>query len=109
MPVTLRVTNAGKKPYELYLRGRPIAFDIIVARSSGEIVWRRLEGQTIPAILQVRVLTPGESLELRDQWNQRTNGGELVGPGDYALRGALLTDAAQGMETGEVRLTIVAE
>jgi hypothetical protein len=109
VPVTLRVTNSGKNPFELYLRGRPVAFDIIVARASGEIVWRRLEGETVAAILQVRVLAPGESLELKDEWKQRTNGGELVEAGDYTLHGVLLTDAAKGMETGEVPLKVAAD
>jgi hypothetical protein len=79
-----------------------------VARASGEIVWRRLEGETFAAILQVRVLASGESLEFQDDWHQRTNAGELVEAGDYTLRGVLLTDAPGGLESREVPLKVVA-
>jgi hypothetical protein len=108
VPVTLRVTNTGKQPFELYLTGRPVAFDIIVARASGETVWRRLQGETVAAILQVRILASGESLEFKDEWNQRTDAGESVEAGDYTLRGVLLTDEAEGLRFGEVPLRVVA-
>lgn len=86
VPVTLRVRNDGRQAVELYLQGRPIAFDIIVSRADGRVVWRRLEGRTIPAILQVRVLGPGEALELADTWRAGA-------PGRYTVQGILLTDA----------------
>lgn len=108
VPVTLRVTNTGKQPVELYLTGRPVAFDIIVARPGGEIVWRRLQGETVAAILQVRILASGDSLEFKDEWNQRTDAGESVEAGDYTLRGVLLTDEAEGLRFGEVPLRVVA-
>jgi hypothetical protein len=72
VPITLRATNTGAKPLDLYLRGREIAFDITVISEKGGIVWRRLEGRTVPAILQLRTLGPGESLELSDLWDQQT-------------------------------------
>ena len=72
VPVTLRVENVSPRPVELYLRGRTIAFDVIVARAGGQVVWRRLDGAAIPAIVQLRVLAPGEALVLRATWDQRT-------------------------------------
>lgn len=107
VPITLRARNAGAAPLELYLQGRTVAFDITVARANGAAVWRRLEGQTIPAILQVRVLTPGESLELHDQWDQRASTGEPVGPGSYTVEGALLTDSPQPLKTPAALLRIL--
>lgn len=107
VPITLRARNAGAAPFELYLQGRTVAFDITVARANGAAVWRRLEGQTIPAILQVRVLTPGESLELHDQWDQRASTGEPVGPGSYTVEGALLTDSPQPLKTPAALLRIL--
>jgi hypothetical protein len=99
VPITLRVSNDGSQPIELHLRGRTIAFDIIVAGEDGEVVWRRLEGQTVPAILQVIDLAPGRSLELRDIWSQETNAGEQVGPGLYRVNGALPTGSLRALET----------
>lgn len=106
VPVALRLINTGGKPLDLYLQGRPVAFDIIVARPDGRIVWRRLEGQMIPAILQVRTLGPGEVLELKDEWPQRTNAGQPVGPGTYSVRGILPTDPPKQLETAAVELRV---
>jgi hypothetical protein len=101
------VTNAGSEPFALYLRGRTITFDVTVVRVGGPVVWRRLEGATIPAILQVKTLAPGEDLRLAERWPQRTNGGEPVGPGDYEVRGTLPTDAREPLATPTATLRIV--
>ncbi|MBI4408602.1 MAG: hypothetical protein HY561_02760 [Gemmatimonadetes bacterium] len=104
--ITLRVRNVGPKRLDLGLLGREIAFDFLVARKDGVVVWRRLEGEMIPAILQLRTLAPGEALELADVWDQRTNQGERVGPGEYTIRGELPTDEPEPLRAGPVRLTI---
>lgn len=91
--IVLRATNDGPGPLELYLMGRSVTFDITVAGTDGTVVWRRLEGQTVPAILQIRFLAPGESLELEHVWDQRANGRELVGTGTYTVTGAIHTDS----------------
>jgi hypothetical protein len=106
VPVTLRAENVGGRPLELSLRGRTIAFDVVVSRADGEVVWRRLEGEIIPAILRLEVLAPGRVLELRAEWDQRTNGGLSVGTGRYVVRGLLLTDA-EPWETPPAPLRIV--
>jgi hypothetical protein len=105
VPITLRVENRDSKPTHLYLRGRTIAFDVIVTAADGDSVWRRLEGALIPAIIQAKTLAPGETLELRARWNQRTNAGKAIVPGRYTMRGVLLTDAAP-LETPSVELRI---
>lgn len=92
--MTLRVENTSDRPVDLYLTGRPVAFDLIVTDARDDVVWRRLEDAVIPAILQVRTLAPGETLELEDSWDQRSNAGELVPPGDYSVRGELLAEEA---------------
>ncbi len=91
VPMALRIRNIGDRPIELYLQGRPIAFDLTVRRE-GEVVWRRLEGATVSAILQIRTLAAGEVLELKERWTQQDNSGRRVGPGDYVVSGAVLTD-----------------
>jgi intracellular proteinase inhibitor BsuPI len=106
VPITLRARNAGVEPIDLHLRGRDIAFDITVTSETGEIVWRRLKGQMVPAILQIRTLAPGESLELREVWDQQTNAGSPAGPGLYRVQGSFPTDARDPAKTPAVPLRI---
>jgi uncharacterized protein (DUF58 family) len=105
VPLTVRATNRGTAPVTLYLRGRPIAFEVIVTDARGKVVWRRLKGATISMVLQVRELKPGESLTLEDIWPQQTNAGAAVEPGEYHLKAQLLTDR-QPLETAAVSLRI---
>jgi hypothetical protein len=105
VPITLRLTNAGDRTLTLYLTGRSITFDIIVARPDGDVVWRRLEHVATQQILQVKTLAPGETLELQDRWRQRTNAGSSVPPGDYTVTGVIPTDG-QPLRTAPVRLRI---
>lgn len=90
--ITIRVENVSDRSLDLHLRGRTIAFDLIVADEEGDVVWRRLEDAVIPAILRLKTLDVGESLELEDTWDQRLNTGEPVAPGAYAVHGELLTE-----------------
>ena len=107
VPLTLRVENTGGRPLDLYLRGRTIAFDVIVERDDGRVVWRKLEGEIIPAIVQVKTLRPREVMELHARWDQRTNRRRRVAAGLYSVRGALLTDMPTPLETAAVQLRIV--
>jgi hypothetical protein len=92
VPLVLRIENRGARPLDLYLRGRTITADLEVTRADGEPVWRRLEGEIIPAILHIRTLAPGERLEVEAEWNQRTLEGALVATGVYRVRGLLLVE-----------------
>lgn len=107
VPMTLWLKNTDRRPVNVYLQGRPAAFDIIVSRSDGIPVWRRLEGAVIPAILQVRTLAPGEVLEFRDTWAQRSNLGKSIGPGEYLVTGVLPTDPPAELRTQAVPLRIL--
>jgi intracellular proteinase inhibitor BsuPI len=88
----LRVQNVTQHAVDLYLRGRTNTFEVVVARAAGGVVWRRLEGEIIPAIVHLRPLAPGERLEVETVWNQRTNDGKPVAPGEYVVDGSLLTE-----------------
>jgi len=105
--ITLRVQNITERPLDLYLRGRTIAFDIVVTREDGSVAWRRLQDEIIPAIIQLRTLAPGETLELRAEWNQRANTGDQVGPGTYMVQSFLLTDGPEPLQSPAVALRIV--
>ena len=103
--IALRVRNVGDRPIDLYLRGRTVAFDVIVRRDSGEVVWRRLENAIIPAILRIETLAPNATLELRADWSLATTTGATVTPGTYAVEGVLLTEDAE-MRTVPVSLHV---
>lgn len=106
IPITMRVENKSAKPLELYLRGREITFDFIVTAGDGDVVWRRLEGQIVQAILRFEVLAPGQILEFGDSWDQRDNAGEMVPAGLYAVRGSVLSDGSLTLESPAVPLRI---
>ena len=86
VPIRLRLTNTGARTLNLYLTGRTITFDIIVALSDGQVVWRRLEHVTSQQIVQVKTLAPGETFEMKDVWKA------TVDPGDYTVTGVIPTD-----------------
>jgi hypothetical protein len=99
VPFIIRVTNRGTGPVTLYLRGRPVAFDLIVTDARGKVTWRRLENATVSMILQVRELASGETLTFEDVWPQHTNAGNPVQPGEYRVKGELLTDTDTPLTT----------
>lgn len=107
--IVLSIRNDGGKPAVLYLIGRTIAFDIVIAGPDGRVVWRRLEGATIAAILRVETLAPGQELTFADQWTQRTRAGELVAPGIYTVHGEFPTDAREPLRTPRVQIRIERE
>lgn len=92
VPVTFRVENVTDRTLTLHLTGREIAFDILVERPDGSTVWRRLEGEVIRSILRLDTLPPGQSLRLQASWDQRSDAGEPVPPGEYRVRAELLTE-----------------
>jgi hypothetical protein len=107
VPMVMRLSNTGNAARDLALQGRPIAYDVIVTHRDGAVVWRRLEGEVIQTILQLRTLAPGESLEFRHSWNQRSNSGERVPPGEYLVTGVLPTDPPAELRTQAVPLRIL--
>ena len=106
IPITMRVENRSNEPLELYLRGREPTCDFIVTSSDGDVVWRRLEGQIIQAILRFEVLAPGQVLEFRDTWDQKDNAGKRVAPGVYVVRGAVLAEGSSTLDSPAVPLWI---
>jgi hypothetical protein len=104
VPIAIRIVNTADRVVELHLQGRTVTFDLIIRRGD-TVVWRRLEDETALAILQLRMLAPGEVLELSDTWQQVDNAGKSVGPGDYSVSGTVPTDGAP-LGAGPTPLTI---
>jgi hypothetical protein len=105
LPLTLCLVNRTPRPLDLYLRGRSITFDVEVARPGGDVVWRRLEDEIIPAIVRLRTLAPGERVEVGTIWDQRRRDGRLVAPGEYTARAVLLLEGPP-LQTPTVRFEI---
>jgi hypothetical protein len=93
-PVRLTVVIANRldRDVTLYLRGREIAFDLVVRSADGTLRWQRLAGAAIPAIVRVEELDPGAERRLEAQWDQRDWTGAPVPPGEYRVEGLVLTD-----------------
>jgi hypothetical protein len=108
VPITLIIGNTSDRHVDLYVTGRPVAFDIVITSADGTVVWRRLEGQTIAAILQVLELRPHSTFELRDDWMQRTNKGVAVEPGRYKIVGELIMERQGSLVSRPANLEIVA-
>ena len=104
VPIAIRIGNTTDRPIELHLQGRTVVFDLTVSRGDA-VVWRRLEGESVTAILQLRTLAPGEVLELKDTWRQEDGTGRPVGRGKYSVTGMVPTDAAP-LRAGPVTLTV---
>lgn len=85
VPIMIVVQNIKAQPIDLALGGREIAFDIVVSHQDA-VVWQRLFGKVVPAILQLKTLQPGESFQLKDVWQAD------VEPGTYEIVGHVMTD-----------------
>jgi hypothetical protein len=87
VPIELRIENVTTSTLSVNLQGRDIVFDIVVSTMDGNLLWRRLQGQTTQSILRIETLAAGQVLRLRDVWR-------AAAAGDYRVRGVVPTDAA---------------
>lgn len=97
--IELVLRNAGSDPVELFVPGRPPAFDLVVETESGRTVWRRLEGKPIAMALGIVRLAPGEEVTFAHTWRQRDRRGEPVLPGDYVVRGIVEAEGTKLLTT----------
>ena len=101
------IRNDGSQSLDLHLQGREPIFDFRVTDEAGVTLWRRLEGQSVQAILRLDTLDPGEPKTLEDVWDQRDASGRFVAPGLYALQAEVPTDAQSLMsQTRPLRVVI---
>ena len=106
MPLVFSVTNAGKVVITLQLMGRVPSADFQVSDAQGRLVWSRLRGQTMMGALRLYPLDAGKSLSFRHTWDQRADTGRLAPPGDYTIRGVLLTDDPKGLASPPAPLRV---
>jgi hypothetical protein len=105
--LVFKITNAGSVSATLHLMGREPAADFRVTDRRGRMIWSRLRGQTMLGALRLFSLEAGKSLSFRDAWDQRTDAGRPVTPGEYLVRGVLLTDDPAGLASAAVRLRVI--
>ena len=103
--LVLRLHNTSAEPATLYLRGRTVAFDFIVS-DARDVVWQRLRGAVVPAIVQAVQLAPGRQLEFSDRWSLVDNAGQPLPLGRYDVVGLLLRDAPEPLRSGSVSIEI---
>jgi len=106
VPLLFTVANTGKVSLTLQLLGRTPAADFRVSDLRGRTVWSRLRGQTLLGALRLFPLGGGKHLSFRQVWDQRDDTGTRVSPGDYLIRGVLMTDDAQGLASPPMKLRI---
>ena len=104
MTFRLILLNDSDSAMDLHLRGREPTMEVVVSDEHGDTVWRRLDGEMIPAVLQLRSLAPGEQLDVSADWDLRADG-TLVGPGVYMVRASLVAEDEM-LEASPVRLII---
>ena len=106
MPLVFTVTNVDSAPVTLQLLGRVPTADFRVTDLHGRSIWSLLRGETLLGPLRLVPLEAGESLSFQYNWDQHTDDGKAVAPGEYVVRGVLLTDERGGLSSEEVRLRI---
>ena len=100
------VLNAGKTSLTLQLLGREPTADFRISDSQDRVVWSRLRGQTMLGALRLYPLDAGKRLRWSHTWDQRTDSGQPALPGEYLVRGVLLTDTPGGLASPPFRLRI---
>ena len=106
MPLVFRVSNTGAAAVTLPLQGREPTADFRVFDTRDRQIWSRLRGQIVLGSLRLYPLGARDTLTFRHVWDQRGDTGGQVPPGDYLVRGVLITDAPGGMVSGAFRLRI---
>jgi hypothetical protein len=105
VPLKVKVQNTSNGPTEVTFGGRP-AYDFAVTKPDGLEVWRWSHGQGIQAILELKTLKPGETVEFVAEWEQRDNEGQPVPAGTYWVRGVVHLEPPERLETAPKSLRI---
>ena len=104
--VTYRAENISTRTLTMYLLGRTPTLDIRVTNAEGVEIWRRLEGEVVPAVLRVETLPPGGAVIVSEAWNLRTRRGEAARPGRYSITAELVLESGV-LRSGDVSLQVL--
>jgi Intracellular proteinase inhibitor len=77
--------------------GREPAADFQIFDARGEMIWSRLRGEIMLGALRLYPLDAGKELVFREVWDGQGDNGRPAGPGEYTIRGVLLTDDPGGL------------
>jgi hypothetical protein len=101
----LRVRNDSGHRLTLALGGRP-AYNVLVKRPDGTLVWEWQRGQIVQQILEYRSLDPGEELRFEVTWKLVDARGRRVPPGEYLVRGVLNLEPPETLVTDPLRVRV---
>jgi len=106
VPLVFRVTNAGAAELTLELQGRTPTADFVVTDSRGTVIWSLLRGRVMLGSLRLHPLPPGKGLTFRHTWNQRSDRGSPVPPGEYLVHAVLITGDPGGISSPVAKVRI---
>jgi hypothetical protein len=106
VPLVLTVTNTGTAVVTLQVLGRKPTADFRISDAGDRPIWTRLRGQTMLGALRLYPLDSGRALVLRAMWDGRDDSGSLAPPGEYLIRGVLLTDDPGGLPSSPLRMLV---
>jgi hypothetical protein len=84
--MTLSITNCGdEEVIRFYSSGQ--RYDFVVSDTEGHEVWRWSHGKAFIQVLGQETFQPGVTVTYTEVWDQSSNAGEQVTPGDYDVLG----------------------
>ncbi len=101
----LTIRNESEHPLVLALGGRP-AYNILVKRPDGTLVWEWQQGKIIQQILEHRHLAPGEEVVFEATWRYVDARGRRVPAGDYVIQGTVNLEPPEMLTTDPLRVRI---
>jgi len=101
----LWIKNESERRLTLMLGGRP-AYNFLVKRPDGALVWEWQRGKIIQQILERRSLEPGEELTFEVTWRLVDARGRRVPPGEYVVQGVLNLEPPEKLLTDPLPLRI---
>ncbi len=101
----LRIKNESERHLTLLLGGRP-AYNFLIKRPDGALVWEWQRGKIIQQILERRNLEPGEELIFEATWRLVDARGHRVPPGEYLVQGVLNLEPPEKLLTDPLSLRV---